>query len=293
MHGSRLLLHRLRPLLLHLALISSLSLAAAAFAQPGSTVIPPQGMQLEQEKVIAGYRVERWQSVDQFSEGRVRIFPPEGPMVELVNAVFNLMAMPEDPYGEGLFLYRLGDDLTGNGVPDLFIEGYSMGAHCCFEYHLFELGAEGLKLLWHGFTADAGAVLKDLDGDGEAEIITADMSYAYQFCSFASSPAPLVVLDQVGEQYMVANVNFPRAYDREIVWGLQRALSIDPRFVPDDGHACQVADLVLSLLYSGDEAAALLALERFYLLPDRDAFHEALWTMAQASPLFQTALKGP
>lgn len=293
MRVSRLLLHCLRPLFRPLALACSLSLAAAAVAQPGSTIIGPEGMRLEQEKVIANYRVERWQSIDQFSEARVRIFPPEGPMVELVNAVFNLMAIPEDPYGEGLFLYRLGDDLTGNGVPDLLIEGYSMGAHCCFEYHLFELGADGLTLLWNGFTADAGAVLKDLDGDGEAEIITADMSYAYQFCSFASSPAPLVVLDLVGAGYVVANVNFPRAYDREIVWGLQRALAIDPRFPPDENHACQVADLVLSLLYSGDESAALLALERFYLLPDRDAFHEALWTMAQASPLFQTALKGP
>lgn len=268
------------------------SLLASAWAQTPAAGAVPEDMSLVDQREIAGYRIEHWQSEDRFTEARLRIFPPQGEMVELLNSVFNIMDMPEDPYGEGLFLYRTGDDLTGNGVPDLFIEGYSMGAHCCFEYHLFELGPE-LKLLWQGLTLDAGAVLKDLDGDGSAEIVTGDMSFAYEFCSFAASPGPLVVLDLVGEQYVVANVNFPRAYDREIVWGLQRALSIEPLLPPTPDHACHVADLVLSLLYSGDEAAALRALHHFYLLPDVDAFHEALWTIAQESPFFQQALKEP
>ncbi|HEV2332002.1 MAG TPA: hypothetical protein VGV16_02480, partial [Gammaproteobacteria bacterium] len=40
---------------------------------------------------------------------------------------------------------KVGDDLTGAGLPDLLLSEWSGGAHCCYTFHLFQLGTEFRK----------------------------------------------------------------------------------------------------------------------------------------------------
>lgn len=98
-----------------------------------------------------------------------------------------------------------GDDLNGDGVPDLLIAEFTGGAHCCSVYHFFTLDDDvGLRPL---STIDAGHGLlefADLDGDGVRELKTQDWTFAYWNTSFAGSPAPDVVLRWRGNRCVVA-----------------------------------------------------------------------------------------
>jgi hypothetical protein len=142
----------------------------------------------------------------------------------------------------------------------------------------------------------------DLDADGVPEALTHDMSYAYELCSFAESPAPLVVLAWRDGSYRVANREFPRAYDAAIVGALQQALAGEPPASvggsagpppvpgpPIEGWlpgACDVAHLVLNLLYAGHDEAAWRALAHVYA-GDADLLTCRLWSIASSSPWYQ------
>jgi hypothetical protein len=224
-------------------------------------------------------------------EELVRVIPPHGEPFEARDArVWLVEQQPDERWHRDAITYAPGDDITGDGVPDLLIEGYSMGAHCCFSYWLLSLGAT-LEVVWEGFTADASVTLVDLLGDGRVQLLTHDMSYAYAFCSFADSPAPLVVLDVVDGEVRVANTAYPDAYAPTIAWGLEWALhdliDHDPDDQQFDPYHCRVAHLVLALLYSGREEAAAQAIVTFYRGSDPEAFREALWAIAHESPWYR------
>ena len=72
----------------------------------------------------------------------------------------------------------------------------------------------------------------------------------------------------------------------EAIFALERVVLLDEEAAPES-HACALAQLVLSLLYGGREAAAEAALSRLYRGDDPGAFRDALWAIAEASPFFQ------
>jgi hypothetical protein len=111
------------------------------------------------------------------------------------------------------------------------------------------------------------------------------MSFAYEFCSFADSPVPTVVLRLGSEGVTVANSAYRTAYDRTIIPALSAALE-DHADRPEV-HRCRVAQVVLQLLYAGYGDAAEGALARLYGGDDGPAFREALWATALASPWFE------
>ena len=94
-------------------------------------------------------------------------------------------------------------NITGNGIPNLVIEEYSGGAHCCSTYHVFELGDEFREISTLD-TYDAGAHFVDLDENGIFGIRTADPSYAYAFTSYAGSFLPAAALRFVDGKYSLA-----------------------------------------------------------------------------------------
>ena len=40
-------------------------------------------------------------------------------------------------------------DLTGDGIPDVIVEEWSGGAHCCYTFDIYSLSASKLKNIWH------------------------------------------------------------------------------------------------------------------------------------------------
>ena len=87
-------------------------------------------------------------------------------------------------------------DFNANGVPEVWAEEWSGGAHCCLTACVVELDPKlGPRVIE---TLDAGAAdtveLRDVDGDGRPEVITYSGRFAYWKTSYAGSPAPEEVL---------------------------------------------------------------------------------------------------
>ncbi len=88
-------------------------------------------------------------------------------------------------------------DITNDGTPELVIESYSGGAHCCFGYYVFSLGHE-LERIVYLDGIDAQFEIRDLDGDQEYEFIGRDDTFNYWNACHADSPFPLVILRYEG-----------------------------------------------------------------------------------------------
>ncbi len=85
-------------------------------------------------------------------------------------------------------------DVTGDGVPEVLLAGFSGGAHCCFTHHLYSLTSPPRKLLT-AFSAHSDTLeARQLDGRGPLELVGSDWRFAYGYgMSFAeSAPLPVV-----------------------------------------------------------------------------------------------------
>jgi hypothetical protein len=85
-------------------------------------------------------------------------------------------------------------DLDGDSEPEILVDLYTNGAHCCFRTRLYEydpatLTYQALEHLW----GNASYALKDLDGDGLPELKSADDRFAYAFTAYAGSAFPLQI----------------------------------------------------------------------------------------------------
>lgn len=108
---------------------------------------------------------------------------------------------------EGAQAVGVGEDITGEGIPNLILTEWTGGAHCCWRYHVFSLDPEdGPRVLTviHAGHSDE-APFQDLDGDGRLECVLRDWTFAYWKTCFAASPAPQVILCYRGGQYVVAS----------------------------------------------------------------------------------------
>jgi hypothetical protein len=80
-------------------------------------------------------------------------------------------------------------DLDGDGEPEVLLDIYTGGAHCCVDTWIYRYTGTsyiGTPAEW----GDVGYSLKDLDGDGVPELRSADDHFAYAFTSFAGSWFP-------------------------------------------------------------------------------------------------------
>jgi hypothetical protein len=86
-------------------------------------------------------------------------------------------------------------DVDGDGEPEVVYSAFTGGAHCCTIAQVYRLNASatGYAVTEHGF-GDPGFTLKDLDGDGKPEWVTADDRFAYLYTAYAFSGLPLQIL---------------------------------------------------------------------------------------------------
>ena len=99
-----------------------------------------------------------------------------------------------------------GYDITGDGSPNLLIEGYTGGAHCCTFYYLLDIGENPRvigKLHTEHSEISAAYQLPNTPG---VTLLVHDWNYAYWNTCFACSPAPMVYLSFDQEKdWFVAN----------------------------------------------------------------------------------------
>ena len=83
-------------------------------------------------------------------------------------------------------------DIEGNGSPDVILDLYSGGAHCCSIVQVYRYDSErGRYAIFQRDFWDPGARLERLHGI--YEFLSADYRFAYEFTSFAFSGLPLAI----------------------------------------------------------------------------------------------------
>lgn len=157
---------------------------------------------------------------------------------------------------------KIGADITGDSKPNVAVEMYSGGAHCCFRYLIFEVG-DRLSLINDLNTGDFPAGFRKLDENPGLEIETNDGSFAYWKAPFASSPAPTIILKFKDGKYRFAAglMRAPPMADAELK---EKALAVRQskkwdkfKEYPLDSQLWKV---MLKLIYSGNADQARIFL---------------------------------
>jgi len=248
-------------------------------APPVSTTFPKSSYVLEQEQVIGEYAIRIW---------RNERSPDDGVGFD---SILTLAQAGEPPiqieYFSGLDPLS-GTDLTADGVPELIVNTYTGGAHCCFGVTVVSLGDVAAKIM-ETRPSNCGGQFSDLDGDGVLEFVTCDDIFAYAYCSFAASPIVTAVLAYTPEAgYAPASPQFPEQYAAGLPAQRAQAESATPGGLGewDTTTKCAVLPYVLALLYSGQPDQAWSELARLYTFPDADAFRQEIEQTAGTSQLF-------
>ncbi len=267
---------------------------AASLEPPVSEVFPDATYLLADEATVDAYTIRFWSSEpgDEFLlPNNIITISAEGQRPVEIEMVSALGSLNQD--GTRIEWRRFGDitlgelttgDITGDGYPDLVLETYSGGAHCCFSSIVYELGPS-LDMVLQTREGNCGGDFEDLDGDGVLEFITCDDTFAYVYCSFAGSPLVKVILAyQPGQGYLPASSRFAHLYADDIIRHTEQAkkTSVESYESPE----CQVLPLVLDYLYTGQPEKAWSELDRLYTGPDVEAFGAEIEQAVTQSPLF-------
>jgi hypothetical protein len=106
-------------------------------------------------------------------------------------------------------------DLDGDGEPEVVLDLYSGGAHCCWYTQVYRyLPAGTYRPLVHVW-GNVGYELEDVSGDGVPELVTRDDRFSYAFASFADSRWPLRIFGYRQGRLSFLTASFPRELGRD------------------------------------------------------------------------------
>jgi hypothetical protein len=118
----------------------------------------------------------------------------------------------ESPYcAPGGFANRnsvIVDDLDGDGEPEVIVDLYTGGAHCCYVSRFYRFNGATYVPADRNF-GDPSYRIDDLDGDGVKELITADYRFGYAFTAFAFSLMPVRIYDLRAGSWQLVTTRFP------------------------------------------------------------------------------------
>lgn len=155
----------------------------------------------------------------------------------------------------------LGDgtkDCTGDGEPDLIIEGFSGGAHCCTTYAVLQLGERARAL--GVIEAGNAAYWRETATPGVLEMLGADYTFDYWLVPHVESPAPTVVLRWDGSRFALYTPSMAQpAPDEAAFAALVTRLGSLPARADFSGRTIPPPELwraMLDLAYAGHEPLA-------------------------------------
>jgi hypothetical protein len=169
-------------------------------------------------------------------------------------------------------------DLDGDGEPEVIVDLFWGGAHCCFWTRVYRYDASASTYVpVNHFWGDLGYKLEDLDGDGKPELVGADDRFAYRFTAFAFSGFPIQIWSYAAGRFTDVTRRFPKqiAADAAKQWrysrqagrryheyrGLLAAWAADQYLL---GHRAKAAQTLAGAAKRGEVNVAYIhTLERF------------------------------
>lgn len=119
------------------------------------------------------------------------------------------------------------ETLDEDTVPEVVVNTFTGGAHCCTIYTLYSWQGDILRRA-ETFPLDGGAGrFQDLDEDGSAEFITFDDTFLYAFASYAGSFPPMIILSYQDGQFIDVTRQFPERL-RAWAWQMHQNIQMNP-----------------------------------------------------------------
>jgi hypothetical protein len=113
-------------------------------------------------------------------------------------------------------------DLEGTGEPDVVLDLYSGGAHCCTVVQIFSFDTTANTYVnTERVFGDPDAKVVDLRHDGRFEFLTADDSFAYRFTDFAASGLPIEILTFANRHFTDVTRNYPALVAKDAAFWLK------------------------------------------------------------------------
>jgi hypothetical protein len=102
----------------------------------------------------------------------------------------------------------LVQDLDADGEPEVVVDLYTGGAHCCFLSRFYRFDGTTYVPSDRNF-GDPGYRIADLDADGVQELVTRDYRFGYAFTAFAFSLMPVRIYDLRAGTWQLVTTRFP------------------------------------------------------------------------------------
>jgi hypothetical protein len=169
-----------------------------------------------------------------------------------------------------------GSDLNADGKPELVLDGYTGGLHCCYTYLIISLGSSPQAV--RALRSQLPMIFAK-QADGTALIHADDGIFDYFLLPHSDAVIPKLVLKMEGNNLVDVSAHFPKAYDEEIEQARSQLTSLelekfrqsnyrDRLFMDQASTVHKVLTIVLDYLYSGREAKAWEVLNELWPPPD-------------------------
>lgn len=119
-------------------------------------------------------------------------------------------------------------DLDSDGTPEVVVQTFTGGAHCCLATTTYTWQNEQFNPVYFGYLDGGGGEFKDLNNDGLMEFVTFDNAFLYSFSSYAGSYPPSVILTYDNGEYHDTTPQFTN-YLEDTAAGMRFTVE-DPEF---------------------------------------------------------------
>src|SRR4051812_9272358 len=152
----------------------------------------------------------------------------------------------EEPYcapgGAGRSKSLHAHDLDGDGRPEVILDLWWGGAHCCSLAQVFNDGGGTYRRRATLNFGDFGFRLKDLDADGLPEFVGADYRFDYEFTAFAFSGSPIRVYNWHNGSFRQVTSHFQPAIHADAAAWMHRYRKAPRSHEPEGMLAAWAAD---------------------------------------------------
>ena len=116
-------------------------------------------------------------------------------------------------------------DLDGDSEPEVLLDLYSGGAHCCFSSAIYRFSGVSYERHTHSW-GNLRYRIADLNHDRKQEFITGDDRFAYAFASYAFTGFPLQIWSYQGGRFSNVTRRYPGLIRQDAVrhWRTYRSL---------------------------------------------------------------------